>query len=136
MKRRPHRDPVTPGLRDAVLARDGHRCVASLLDAHGACRTAFGEPMEYPGGYRVAHLELDHVKDQPRMGVRAESDLDHLVALCPYHHRESGWATSHRPALREYLALKATQISTPEASSASEASGMVPPLRPRGGAHP
>ena len=135
MKRRAHRDPVTPELRDAVLARDGWRCVAPSLGARDLCRTAFGDPMEYAGEYRVAHLELDHVKDQPRMGVRAESDLGHLVALCPWHHRESGWATSHRGELREYLALKAPAISTPEAASASEASGSVPPLFPRKGVH-
>jgi len=53
---------------------------------------------------------LDHIKDQPRMGVRATSDEAHLVALCEAH-TEAGaragfqWNTSHRPELRVYLAL-------------------------------
>lgn len=36
------------------------------------------------------------------MGKRAPSDARHLIACCEYHHLE-GWATSHRPAIREYL---------------------------------
>ena len=48
-------------------------------------------------------LQLDHVKDQPRMGKRAPSDPAHLATVCEYHHIWSGWATSHRPLLREYL---------------------------------
>jgi hypothetical protein len=47
-------------------------------------------------------LQLDHVKDQPRMGKRAPSDARHLISVCAFHHLE-GWATSHRPAIREYL---------------------------------
>jgi hypothetical protein len=82
------RDPVTPELRLAVLARDGG-CIAVRLGADPAdCRSP---------------LTLDHVKDQPRMGKRAPSDMAHLVAVCRGHHLDTGWATSHRPALREYL---------------------------------
>jgi hypothetical protein len=83
--RRP--DPVTPELRLAVLERD-FGCVAVRLgEDPSTCR---------------GRLTLDHVKDQPRMGVRAPSDASHLASLCEFHHLE-GWATSHRPALREYL---------------------------------
>jgi hypothetical protein len=82
------RDPVTPELRLAVLARDGG-CIAVRLGADPAdCRSP---------------LTLDHVKDQPRMGKRAPSDMAHLVAVCRGHHLDTGWATSHRPELREYL---------------------------------
>ena len=82
------KDPVTPELYAEVMARDGWMCVAQRLD---------------PGAYsHEGPLTLDHVKDQPRMGVRAPSDIDHLVVLC-YHHHLDGWATSHRPLLREYL---------------------------------
>jgi hypothetical protein len=78
---------VTPELRLAVLERD-HSCVAVRLGA------------DYRGcGGR---LTLDHVKDQPRMGKRAPSDMAHLAVLCERHHLD-GWATSHRPALRAYL---------------------------------
>ena len=82
------KDPVTPVLALAVLQRDGG-CVA----------VALGEPESNCGG----RLTLDHVKDQPRMGKRAPSDEAHLVSLCEQHHLWSGWATSHRPELREYL---------------------------------
>lgn len=78
---------MTPDLRLAILKRD-KGCVAVLL----------GEPSDDCRG----RLTLDHVKDQPRMGKRAPSDMAHLLAVCEWHHLE-GWATSHRPALREYL---------------------------------
>ena len=80
-------DPVTPELRIAVLTRD-RGCVASLVfEDKDDCR---------------GRLTLDHVKDQPRMGKRAPSDMAHLVTLCEWHHLY-GWATSHRPELRAYL---------------------------------
>jgi hypothetical protein len=83
------RDPVTPELRLAVLERD-RGCVAVKLGADPAdCRSP---------------LTLDHVKSQPRMGLRAPSDMGHLVAVCWAHHLDNGWATSHRPELRRYLA--------------------------------
>lgn len=82
------RDPVTPDVALAVLNRDAG-CVAVVLGA---------SPSECRG-----RLTLDHVKDQPRMGKRAPSDERHLVALCEAHHLWTGWATSHRPELREYL---------------------------------
>ena len=88
IKRRSHKDPVTPELRAAVLERDGG-CVARLFD----------EELMYCRG----RLTLDHVKSEARMGVRAPSDLLHLVTLCSWHHLESGWATSHRHELRAYL---------------------------------
>lgn len=81
-------DSVSPALRLEVLERDGG-CIAWRL-----------------GGSRLdcaGRLTLDHVKDQPRMGKRAPSDLQHLVTLC-WHHHLDGWATSHRPDLRAYLA--------------------------------
>lgn len=82
------RDPVTPELRRAVLERDGG-CVTPRLD---------------PGAIGCwGRLQLDHVKDQPRMGKRAPSDMAHLVTVCERHHIWSGWATSHRALLREYL---------------------------------
>ena len=80
-------DPVTPELRLEVLARDSG-CVAVRLGAD-------------PAGCR-GRLTLDHVKDQPRMGRRAPSDARHLASVCEAHHLD-GWATAHRPELREYL---------------------------------
>lgn len=86
-KSRKRRDPVSPEVRILVLSRDGG-CVAVLLG-------------EDPAGCR-GRLTLDHVKDEPRMGKRAPSDPRHLVSLCEHHHLD-GWATGHRPLLREYL---------------------------------
>jgi hypothetical protein len=82
------KDPVTRDMARAVLDRDGG-CVAPRLDPDaGPCH---GVPT------------IDHVKDQPMMGKRAPSDMAHLVTLCEHHHLD-GWATSHRPLLRAYLA--------------------------------
>jgi hypothetical protein len=83
------KDPVTPEVALTVLRRDSG-CVAVSL----------GESPETCGG----RLTLDHVKDEPRMGRRAPSDPAHLVSLCENHHLWTSWATSHRPALRLYLA--------------------------------
>jgi hypothetical protein len=81
------RDAVTPEVWLEVMTRDGYTCIAARLGAPDVCS----------GG-----LTLDHVKDQPMMGKRAPSDPAHLVVIC-YHHHLDGWATSNRPALREYL---------------------------------
>lgn len=86
------KDPVTPELREAVLLRD-KGCVALRL-----CDCIETAPCK-------GRLTLDHVKDQPRMGKRAPSDLKHLVTLCERHHLWTGWATAHRPELRAYLEM-------------------------------
>ena len=100
--RRKRKDPVSPELHDEVLARDirfAGGCLAAFLDPDHECRSVFGEP--HPPN-RL--LTLDHVQDgYGRMGKRAPSDRAHLVSLC-YHAHLNGWATSHRPLLREYLA--------------------------------
>jgi hypothetical protein len=81
------KDPVTPELRLLVLRRDGI-CVTRRIDPNADdC---------------AGRLTLDHVKDQPRMGVRAPSDPAHLAVVCMHHHLD-GWATAHRPELRKYL---------------------------------
>jgi len=51
---------------------------------------------------------LDHVKVGPRMGVKAEDDEEHLIALCATHDErglKAGycWNTSHREEERAYL---------------------------------
>ncbi|MCU0250199.1 MAG: hypothetical protein MUE61_08330 [Vicinamibacterales bacterium] len=119
MRRKPRRDLVTAPTRYAVLSRDQWRCVAPDLDpTAGDCRNEFGDPN------RPGDLELHHVKDQPRMGVRAESDPEHLVALCPWHHRYSGWGTSRHGLglLRQYLAgVKQTGFPTRQSEPPSDA---------------
>lgn len=83
------RDPVTADVALHVLNRDAG-CVAVVL----------GESPAECGG----RLTLDHVRDHAAMGGRrAPSDAAHLVAVCERHHLWTGWATSHKPELREYL---------------------------------
>jgi hypothetical protein len=91
LKRKRRSDPVTPATYDTVMKRD-KSCLAPVLDPSqsGKCW----------GGW-----SLDHVKDYPRMGKRAPSDPGHLVVLCMNHHVWTGWATGHRPLLREYLRM-------------------------------
>ena len=97
------KDPVTREVRETVLARD-KGCVAPRLGAEDPCRDSWGYPV--PGGAPAFALTLDHVHDwYGKMGKRAASDPAHLVTLCWGHHL-AGWATSHRPELREYLAGK------------------------------
>ena len=93
------RDQVTPELRALVLARDGG-CVATRLDADHQCMSLWGPVARTD----LWAMTLDHVKDEPRMGRRAPSDAEHLVTLCYGAHIVTGWATSHRPELRDYLA--------------------------------
>jgi hypothetical protein len=79
----------------AVLKRDGG-CMAPRLG---------GSAMDCWGRNRI-----EHVKAEPRMGVRAEARMDRLLTLCEGH-TEPGmkagyvWATDkvNREACREYL---------------------------------
>ena len=89
---------VTPQVAAEVMQRDGG-CVAVLLGAADDCRDKWGTAVRSDA---KAALTLDHVRDQPMMGKSAPSDARHLVTLCWGHHLH-GWATSHRPEIREYL---------------------------------
>lgn len=91
-------EPVTSALWWAVVRRDGG-CVAALLDREHACTNAWGEPARRDD---PTALTVDHVREQP--GGKRPSDMAHCVALCWGAHILSGWATSHRPELRTYLA--------------------------------
>lgn len=89
------RDHVSPELALAVLQRDGG-CVAPRLG--GSYHDCWGRD------------RIEHVKAEPRMGVRAEPRMDRLATLCEGH-TEPGmkagyvWCTDrvNRAALREYL---------------------------------
>ena len=89
LRRKPPKDPVTPEMYRMVMNRD-RECVAPQLDP-------------FQSGTCSGRLTLDHVRDFAMMGKRAPSDMRHLVVLCEEHHLYSGWATSHRGILREYL---------------------------------
>jgi len=54
----------------------------------------------YPCGGKQ---EVDHVKDQPRMGKRAPDDREHLVAMCQNHNTWHPPRKELRQAEREYL---------------------------------
>lgn len=100
--RRKRKDPVTPAVHDAVIARDirfAGGCVAAFLDPTHGCRSLWGDPQRPD-----VMLTLDHVQEgYGRMGKRAPSDPSHLVSVCAYAHVGSTWVTSHKDELREYL---------------------------------
>jgi hypothetical protein len=83
-----------------VLDRDG-RCIALVLDPEaGFCKDQWGNVIS---PFAINKMTLDHIQEgYGRMGVRAPSRMDTLITVCPFHHLH-GWATSHRPLLREYL---------------------------------
>lgn len=103
LRRKPKADPVTPELHDEVTARDlrfAGGCVAAFLAPEHRCADAWSNPHTPDFARR---LTLDHVQSgYGRTGKRAASDRAHLVTLC-YRAHLGGWATSHRPLLREYL---------------------------------
>jgi hypothetical protein len=91
-------DKVTPEVHAFVIKRDGG-CIARHYDSTMVC---WGK------------VTLDHVKSEARMGVRAESDPDHLVSICQGHSedgRKAGyqWNTANRDKEREYLESKHDQ---------------------------
>lgn len=97
--RRTVKDPVTAVVRWSVMRRDGG-CVLALLDPEHRCRDKWGNP-HAPTATRS--LTVEHVKDSLRMGKRAPSDLDHLVAMC--HAGNVGVPSKrNRAKVRDYLA--------------------------------
>lgn len=92
--RRAASDKVDPGEAQYVLRRD-NGCIAPRVDpASGTC---------------AGRITLDHVKDDPRMGDRAQSDRFHLVSVCQGHSedgRKAGyqWNTANRTLERQWLA--------------------------------
>ena len=101
------RDKVTPQTVQMVLSRDQMAmtragitmvtptCVAPLIDAKR--EDCWGR------------TTLDHIKEEPRAGVRAPSDPFHLVSVCQGHSEDGmkagyQWNTAHRPELREHIA--------------------------------
>jgi hypothetical protein len=91
-------DPVTASVRWAVMHRD-KRCVLSIYDPAHVCRDRWGA--EHPPT-NTRRLSIEHVKDELRMGVRAPSDLGHLVALC-HGANVAVPSKDQRAWIREYL---------------------------------
>jgi len=93
------KDRVTPDMAAYIFARD-RGCVAAKLDPDHRCHTRFGDPH---AATDLAKMTIDHVKEQARMGKRAESDDPrHMVAMCGWGNNE-GWASAHRDEERRYL---------------------------------
>lgn len=96
--RRTVADPVTAQVRWAVMHRDG-ACLMSRLDRLHVCHDQWGN--EHPAS-AIHRLTVEHVKSDLRMGVRAPSDLGHLVAMC--HAANVGVPTKvDREQIRDYL---------------------------------
>lgn len=93
------RSGVTADLRARVLSRDG-ACLAYRMDPRHICRDTWNRSHS---PFDLAKLTLDHVKDEPRMGVRAPDDEQHLVALC-YGANVGVPSKALRSFEREYLA--------------------------------
>lgn len=92
---------VPPEIALAVLTRD-QGCVAPRLG---------GTAMDCWGRNRI-----EHVKDHPRLGRRAEARMDRLITLCQGHTEDGAkagfvWATNkaNREACREYLRAVASR---------------------------
>ncbi len=95
-------DPVTAQVRAEVIWRDLLRaggCVAPYLDPNaGLCRDRWGTPVRPDA---AAALTVDHIREHP--GGERRSVPRWLVTVCWGHHVNGGWATAHRPELRDYL---------------------------------
>jgi hypothetical protein len=93
IRRKAHKDPVTPELRAEVAERDG-RCVLSKLDPTHTCRDTWGNQIDPRGVF-----EIDHVMNSG-VGMRGPSVRSNLVRLCPWGHAEK---TNNARRLRPYL---------------------------------
>jgi hypothetical protein len=96
---RAKRDPVTGAVRWAVLHRD-EMCVLAKFDPRHDCRDRWGNSHRSTDTKR---LSIEHVKDALRTGVRAPSDMGHLVAMC-YASNVGVPSKAQRSEIREYLA--------------------------------
>lgn len=92
-------------VRWAVLNRDGG-CIAVQPRVFGddvardQCRGTHGWLIPWDSAFQ---LEIDHVTDFG--GIRRDDEA-HLVAVCPVHHRGSGWridTKERRAVLRDHL---------------------------------
>lgn len=102
------RDPVTREVAQQVMARDAAALKRWCPRHVGLCIAPMLDPQAGPCFGRTT---LEHVKEALRMGVRAESDPQHLVSLCAGHTEpgmKSGrcWNTTkeNRAKVRDYLA--------------------------------
>ena len=87
LRRKPHKDPVTPELWFYVIARDGG-CIGPRVGMEGVCR---------------GRLELDHLMNGG-VGKRGPSTARNLSTLCQTHHyQKTNAAKAWRPYIAAYL---------------------------------
>lgn len=117
-KNRRHRPPVDwEKLRLAVMIRD-IAIVIRTLEERGfkptdvawlPCPGWVMDPSSGPEGCAPqGSWKLDHVKAEPRLGMKAEDTIDRLVSLCGTHDERGMiagfiWNTANREREREYL---------------------------------
>jgi len=92
-----HERMYAGGSLEAFLAAEPWVCVAPMIDKWplvdlNVSVTCSGE------------MERDHVHEHSggTRGKRPLTTMETLVILC-HHHHQDGWATSHRPEIREYI---------------------------------
>lgn len=103
---------ISPKVRDAVLRRDGYRCVAPQIDGMaGWCRDVWNHPItSWPAYDRgPQYVQMSHTKGQGELSMskKATPTPSHLVTLCPWHHTGtaagSNWEAVNRNKIRKWL---------------------------------
>lgn len=96
---RPPKPKVTADLRREVFERDG-ACVGYRLNSSHICADQWGTSHS---PFALGRMSLEHVKDDLRMGVKAESDRAHMITLC-WRLNLQPPSKEQRAGFREYLA--------------------------------
>ena len=91
---------VTAAVASEVMVRDRF-CFLLRLDGNHQCRDQWGHPHS---SWDLEKLSFEHVKQELRMGKRAESDAAHLVLLCRSNNGPHVVSKDVREAMRSYLA--------------------------------
>lgn len=82
--------------------------MAPVLDKElmSLCGDQYGNAIDNGTYFALTKMHIDHVPaaGESGMGMRARSDKEHLIVICPKHHL-FGWATSKRGRSleRDYL---------------------------------
>ena len=82
---------------EAFLASDPWVCVAPMVEKWPLVDLSVSVRCS-------GDMERDHVHEHAggTKAKRAPTTMETLVILC-HHHHQNGWATSHRPEIREYI---------------------------------
>ena len=85
--------------REQWMASEPWVCVANLITGITGAGLAHSR-----WGPCSGEMERDHVHEHAggTKGKRALTTMETLVILC-HHHHQDGWATAHRPEIREYI---------------------------------